>query len=305
MAPSIALLGISLFVLAVRPAAAVPQDPGPRPAFSLSPSEAKPSYFTTLWQLDEATRGRLSSITSHRSNYALVFSYNVWPNEAPLQQVDPAMTLLKPEFKFQLSFKIKVWEDLFGGPVDLWFGYTQRSFWQFYALSNSSPFRETNYEPEVLFNVRTRFSVFGLKARFIQLGLNHQSNGRTRPLSRTWDRIVVNVGLERGALSLLLKGWYHIPHSFEETKNPRIDDYMGFGEAWGFYVLKKHRLAVMLRNNLDLRENYGAVKLEWSFPLFGRIAGDVQWFYGYGESLIDHDHLVSRLGIGFILSDWR
>jgi len=59
-----------------------------------------------------------------------------------------------------------------------------------------------------------------------------------------------------------------------------------------------------LRDNLNFRENRGAVQIEWSFPMFAIVAGYVQYFLGYGESLLDYDHKVHRIGIGFILSDW-
>ena len=265
----------------------------------------KLSYFTELWHLDKETRSGKPWITFHRSNYALVFSYNSSPNPAPLQEVDPAKTLTKQEVTFQLSFKAKLWQDVFGKNMDLWFAYTQRSFWQLYNFDDSSPFRETNYEPEVLLNFRTRFTLFGLKARFVQIGLNHQSNGQSEPLSRSWNRIVANVGLERGDFSLLLKGWYKFPESVEEDDNPGINSYLGYGEVWAYYFLKKHRLAVMLRNNLDFRENHGAIQLEWSFPLFAQIGGYVQYYLGYGESLLDCNHRVNRIGVGFILLDWN
>jgi phospholipase A1 len=264
----------------------------------------KPSYFTQLWHLDKQGRVGRPSITFHRASYALAFSYNSSPNPAPLQQVDPAKTLTKPEVTFELSFKAKVWQDVFGKDMDLWVAYTQRSFWQLYNFADSSPFRETNYEPEALLNVRTRFSILGLKTRFIQLGLNHQSNGQSEPLSRSWNRIVANVGLERGDFSLLLKGWYKLPENPADDDNPGINKYMGYGEVWAYYFLKKHRLEIMVRDNLDFRENRGAIQLEWSFPLFAQIGGYVQYYLGYGESLLDYNHRVNRIGVGFILLDW-
>lgn len=265
----------------------------------------KPSFFTELWHLDKEARVGKPSITFHRSNYALAFSFNELPNPAPFQEVDPSKTLVKPEATFQLSFKAKLWQDMFGQPIDLWFAYTQRSFWQLYDFDDSSPFRETDYEPEVLFNFRTRFSLLGLKFRFFQFGINHQSNGQSDPVSRSWNRLVANVGIERGDLSLLLKGWYRLPESVEDDDNPGIDKYMGHGEVWIYYFLKSHRVGVMLRNNMDFREFRGAIQLEWSFPLFAQVGGYVQYFIGYGESLIDYDHRVNRIGIGFVLTDWK
>ena len=269
------------------------------------PAEERPSYFTTLWQLGTADRGGQSAIAAHRSNYALVFSYNDLPNLAPWRALDPPKTLTKPEVTFQLSFKTKIWENVLGREVDLWLGYTQRSFWQLYNFDDSSPFRETDYEPEVLLNFRTRFSVLGLKGRFVQVGVNHQSNGQSEPLSKSWNRVVANVGLERGRFSLLLKGWFKFPESAASDDNPGINKYMGYGEVWAYYFLKKHRLAVMLRDNLDFRENRGAVQLEWSFPLVEPFGIYVQYFLGYGESLLDYNHRVNRIGVGFIVLDWK
>jgi phospholipase A1 len=219
--------------------------------------------------------------------------------------------MVKSEAVFQLSFKAKVWQDILGTDADLWVAYTQRSFWQVYAVDESSPFRETDYEPEALLNFRTRVSLLGLTARFVQLGVNHQSNGQTEPLSRSWNRVVANVGIERGDLSLLVKGWYRIPESARSDDNPRIHAYAGYGELWAYYRLSRHRVAVMLRDNLDFDRNRGAIQLEWSFPLFrttwstpAAVAGYVQCFLGYGESLLDYDHRVNRVGVGFAIAEW-
>jgi phospholipase A1 len=265
----------------------------------------KTSYFTNLWHLDKAARAGRPWVTFHRSSYALVFSYNTSPNQAPFQLVIPPKTLTKPEVTFELSFKAKIWQDVLGKDMDLWIAYTQRSFWQLYHFEDSSPFRETDYEPEVLLNFRTRFEILGLKTRFIQVGVNHQSNGQSEPLSKSWNRLVANVGFERGDLSLLIKGWYRFPESITEDDNHGITHYMGVGEIWAYYFLKKHRLAVMVRDNLNFRENRGAVQLEWSFPLFAQLGGYVQYYLGYGESLLDYNHSVNRIGVGFIFLDWK
>jgi phospholipase A1 len=189
--------------------------------------------------------------------------------------------------------------------VDLWFGYTQRSFWQLYNSKDSAPFRETNYEPELLLNFRTDFRILGLTGRFINLGFNHQSNGQSEPLSRSWNRIVANFGFERGRFSLLLKTWYRIPESSKDDDNPNIEKFLGYGELWAYYFLKKHRFGLMLRNNFSFHTNRGALQAEWSFPIYEWMYGYIQYFVGYGESLIDYNHAVNRIGIGFILADWN
>jgi phospholipase A1 len=256
---------------------------------------AKASYLTKLWELDkEAKRGKYSFMP-HRSNYILPFAYNNSPNKEPIQEASPDMDVQKNEVKFQISLKIKLWQDIFGKEMDLWFGYTQKSFWQLYNFEDSAPFRETNYEPELLLNFRTNYKLLGLKGRIINLGFNHQSNGRSEPLSRSWNRIVGNMGFERGDFTLLSK----------DDDNPDINDYMGPGEIWSYYLWKNNRFGVMLRNNFKTDKNRGALQFEWCFPLSEKINGYIQYFTGYGESLLDHDHDVNRISIGLMLIDWN
>jgi phospholipase A1 len=266
--------------------------------------EKKFSYFSQIWELEPETRRERFPISPYRSNYFLPYTYNTSPNYAAVREADPAKDLKHEETDFQLSFKVKLWPDVLGQKADLWAAYTQRSFWQSYNVEDSSPFRETNYEPELLLNFRTDYSLFGLKGRFVNVGFNHQSNGQSEPLSRSWNRVVANAGFEKDDFSLLLRGWYRIPEDSADDDNPQIEDYLGYGEVWGYYFLKGNRFGIMLRNNLDFNTNRGAVQLEWSFPLFERVCGYVQYFTGYGESLLDYNHRVNRIGIGFILKEW-
>jgi phospholipase A1 len=88
------------------------------------------------------------------------------------------------ELKFQISFKTKIAENLFGDNGDIWAGYTQSSRWQAYNSEDSRPFRETNYEPEVMMVFRNGYSIGGWRGRMTGISLNHQSNGRADPLAQ-------------------------------------------------------------------------------------------------------------------------
>src|SRR3546814_4236581 len=67
---------------------------------------------------------------------------------------------------------------LFGDNGDVWMGYTQSSRWQVYNGEASRPFRETNYEPEILLVFRNNYSIGGWKGRMAAVGINHPSNGQ-------------------------------------------------------------------------------------------------------------------------------
>ena len=272
------------------------------------PVSDEPDLLSALsrhWELDDEAKQGAFLFRPHRPNYFLPIKYSTSPNNTPFQDtfIQPDLGLDSIETELQLSFKIKGMEGVLGhDDLDLWFGYTITSFWQAYNDTISSPFRETNYEPEVMLVVRTDYSIAGFRGRFLNLGMVHQSNGRSEGLSRSWNRIYAQFGFERDNLAVLIRPWYRIPES-DEDDNPDIEDYLGHGDLQVVYRDGRNAYSLLLRNNLDSSDNRGAVKLNWSFPLYGRLKGYVQYFNGYGESLIDYNHKQQSFGLGVSLTE--
>ena len=252
-------------------------------------------------KIERVTRLQPFVITPHRPNYILPVSYNGKPYNAPLDlSLDGELD--NTEVKFQLSMKFPILDDLFEGHGSLQFAYTNLSFWQAYNKNVSSPFRETVHEPEIFLIFENDWSLLGFKNRLIQLGSAHQSNGQSGVLSRSWNRVYADFIFEHGNYYLSLKPWYRISGSGADD-NPDIEKYMGHGEFRAAYAGEKHTVSIMLRNNLNDR-NYGAIEINWSLPMNRRVKWFIQYFNGYGESLIDYNSPVNRLGIGVAFTDW-
>jgi phospholipase A1 len=264
--------------------------------------QQEPSAVDERMHNERLTRENSFVLTPHRPNYLLPVAYNWVLNKAPY---GPEGDKLQPaEIKFQISFKADVADNLFGDNGTLYFAYTQISQWQAYNSDNSSPFRETNYEPEAFLAFKTDVRVSGLRNRILSFGIAHQSNGRSDPLSRSWNRIYAEFILDRGRFAMSLKPWFRFPEPAETDDNPDIGRFMGPGELRMFYEWKKYVMALMVRNNFRLHDQKGAEQLEFSFPLVGRVKGYVQYFYGYGDTLIDYNARTNCLGFGVLLTDW-
>ena len=247
------------------------------------------------------------AITAHRQNYILVASYNQkTPDSAPYSNdvKSDVPKAKKFEAKFQFSIKVPIHANLFEGKGALYGGYTQRSFWQFYNKPASAPFRETNYEPEVWYQHKLNLPVLGWNLSSVALGFNHQSNGRGHAFSRSWNRIFAAVAMERGQVAMVLRPWWKVREKVGTDDNPDIEHFMGnfdlnlIGKAGGY------TWDLMVRNNLHRHGNRGAVQFGWSFPLNERVRGYLQWFKGYGESLVDYNHYQNSVSLGVQLTDW-
>jgi phospholipase A1 len=264
--------------------------------------EVKPALEQRIEKERDLAR-RAFAILPHRPNYLLT-TYTSEPNVAPFLTVDPNANLEHNEIKFQISLLVPVWNRIYRNNGDLWFAYTQQSFWQAYNWAGSAPFRETNYEPEFGLSFHTDFPVFGLRHRLVSFGFAHQSNGRSEPLSRSWNRIWASFELVRGNLAVSLKPWYRIPENASVDENPDIQEYVGRAELRTSYKYRDHVFSFILRNNLRVEDNRSGYELDWSLPFSKRIKALVQYYNGYGESLIDYNVRSTRIGVGMVIDDW-
>jgi len=253
--------------------------------------------------------GNTWKLTTYRMNYILPLSYDQHrPSSAPFSQdVDEADDRSqKVETKYQISFKFPVWPEAIGGKGSVYAAYTQRSFWQMYNTEASRPFRETNYEPEVWYQYPMDMNVLGWKLTNARVGINHQSNGRGQAYSRSWSRVMGGLEFEHGAYRAELRPWWRIKEDPKTDDNPDINHYLGNFDLAVGRDIGDHFIGVTLRNNLETSHNRGAIQLDWTFPLFHFTAmrGYVQWFNGYGESLIDYNVRQNTIGAGIQLVDW-
>ncbi len=257
------------------------------------------------WALEPGSSGGRFGVRYHRANYVIArWSNNPGWQDAGDGTKDGESTGDEPkstELKFQLSFKARLWETA-DRAAAVWLGYTQQSHWQILDAGLSRPFRETDYMPELMFALRPDVEAGGVRWRLANIGFAHQSNGRSDPVSRSWNRVYAELGFETRDFALLVRPWYRIKEQADKDDNPDITDYLGHGDITAIYRVHGHTLTLMGRGNL--RTGKGAAQFEWSTPpLLGPLKGYLQLFSGYGESLIDYNVRQTTVGIGFALND--
>ncbi|SEN37699.1 phospholipase A [Vreelandella aquamarina] len=241
------------------------------------------------------------SITTHRTNYLFPVSYNTNQDANNFREVTDASGPNNNEVKFQFSAKFNLAEDIFGNVGDVYFAYTQRSWWQAYNTDASSPFRETNYEPEVFIDFDNAWSALGWVNTRNRISFIHQSNGRSDPLSRSWNRVYLESTFQSGDWALTLAPHWRVPESESDDNNPDIERFVGYGDIrLAKRLQNNHEFAGQLRGNPSTG-NYGT-QVDYSWPAFNGVRAHVQYYYGYGESMIDYDNRVHRLSLGFSLN---
>lgn len=228
----------------------------------------------------------IERFSMHNENYFLPLYYQTKMFKSPYDK-----PYKKFEVKLQISAKASIVKDLFWG-VGAYFAYTQKSFFQMYSKSISSPFRSTDYNPELI--IYKPFD-FGLLVRF---GYRHLSNGDTGDMSRSMDFVVLDLVYRISDFRATLKAWAYI-----DKDPPDIHKYIGYSDLILEYsFLERNHLRLTVGNLIHNYKKYkGNVKLEYRFDIrhFGIF---VQYFYGYGDNLNEYNMKKHAIGVGFAVA---
>ena len=286
-------------------AAVVPQAaPASPPALAAAkkasePSESPISHTVQGWELDPSSKRGVFALKSYLNNYVLLANYSSSANDAPFASDANRLKPQHTELTYQLSFKMKMAENVAGSPVDLWLAYTQQSFWQAYNRAGSSPFRETNYQPELIATLPLSMKIGDFNFRYLNFGLVHQSNGQSSTLSRSWNRFYTELGAEYGNLALSARIWKRLDNAKANNDNIDIVDYMGHGDVRASYRQNGYEYSMTARRNFQT--GHGALEAGWAFPVTTNLKGYLHLFSGYGESLIDYNYSQKSVGAGFLI----
>ena len=268
-------------------------------------------------------------LQAYKRNYFLPFSYvkdKPKYHNALINSSSPLFSTLtydqNIEVEFQLSFKKQLTYNLFGLNEFIYAAYTQKVWWQLY--SESAPFRETNYIPEVFLALPTSQEIddkIGLK--IVNFGFIHESNGQDGYRSRSWNRLYLAGFWKWDNLLLKARVWYRLPEkrkpdsyyngtdvSIEQANapgddNPDILEYLGYGDIKLNYFWKENQFGLLLRNNFKFNgNNKGAFELDWAYSILNSSNTSlyIKVFHGYGESLISYDEKVTRASFGISFS---
>lgn len=275
-----------------------------------------------FWELEPASDCGTFGLRDYRPLSLAVIgssSVNTAPSSPAAGHTATPMPYTNSEVRINMSVRTKVAQGLLTGNDpnrldSLWFAYSQQSYWQLFNPDLSRPFRATDHEPELIYIFPVESALpSGWRLRYGGMGVNHQSNGQSLPLSRSWNRIIGRVGLEQGsALSITAAFWQRIPEDSASDDNPDIVDRVGRGElstVWNVDPI--HSVALTVRHALQAGDS-GSVRLAWYRKVGSAtergnrnsLRLHTELFSGYGDSLMDYNRQRTVLSLGLTLLDW-
>lgn len=279
------------------------------------------SDLTRFWELERGADCGTFGIRGYRPTSLDVVKGNNVNRQPTSGNPENNATTAEPyqtkEMRLQVSLRTKLMENVFTRGASsqsdsLWFGYTQQSYWQLFNAGLSRPFRSTDHEPELIYIHPLQTEEAGAwRLRYGGVGLVHQSNGQSLPLSRSWNRVYLMAGAEHGALSLQARIWQRLHEPSDHDDNPDISDYIGRAELIGsWHADRRNLFAVTVRSALRSRTR-GSARFEWFRSLWdegqGPLSGlqlHTEVFTGYGDSLLDYNHRRTVFSVGFALTEW-
>jgi phospholipase A1/A2 len=288
-------------------------------SIAIEKPKSKLTYLERKWRLTSQGDWSISDFETYKSNYLLVTNTNNTNDipQTPSYINTENRNLDDQDLRFQISLKTEMMNNIpivrdlpYVTSSRIWAAYTQQSNWQVFDTEASRPLRENVYEPEIVLSLGVDNEVEGEKLRYIprmlNVGLVHQSNGRSTPTSRSWNRLYVEGGWELSdRLSLMVRPWWRIPES-QDDDNPDIDKFMGYGDMsirWEDSK-RKNAATLLLRNNLR-SDNKGFAQLDLQRQVMNNpyLKLHLMASSGYGASMLDYNHSQTIFGMGISLGE--
>jgi phospholipase A1 len=291
------------------------------PAIGLGGScrTAYASPLSRFWELEPASDCGTFGLRGYRPISLSVIgsdSVNTVPDSPTAGHTGTYQPYNTTETRIQLSVRTKVAQGLLtgGDPNRLdsvWFSYSQQSYWQLFNNDLSRPFRATDHEPELtyIFPVDTALKG-GWRLRYLGVSANHQSNGQSLPLSRSWNRVIARAGMEYGnTFAINASLWQRMPEDAATDDNPEISDLVGRAELAGAWNINPDNTLLMtVRHSLQANAN-GSIRLSWLRKVStssdrSGLRFHTEIFSGYGDTLLDYNRKRTVLSMGLTLLDW-
>lgn len=217
--------------------------------------------------------------------------------------------------KFQISLRYRLFDgqgrlaERLPWIDDIYLSYSQTSLWDLNDLSK--PFRDSSYRPRLFFSNYDLQRLFDGRLRLgFEAGAGHESNGKEGDESRSFNMLYVRPVFTFGDPDGFRAYAAPLIHNYiSDDENPTIHHYRGYVD-WVFGVGSKGGLDLSATLRKGTRSDYGSLELNASYPLSKLSGGDLtgwlmlQYFNGYGESLLDFDRKLDsqlRLGIAIAL----
>lgn len=314
--------GQAMLALPASPVAAQAETPQPgspaqtvvAPPGAVAPTGDTPpdeGFLSRFWELSPSDKRGTFNYTAYRPNFFLPIRGMKQVNNHPYSPSRGVANNLPRyqhlETKLQISLRTKVMEDVLLPNADLWVAYTQQSIWQTWNHEESSPFRNTDYQPEVFYVIPMPPGLqnlpLGWKWRMSSIGLVHQSNGQSDELSRSWNRAYAAFGVERGGINASLRLEAPLAKSSDKyDDNPDIEHYLGHVQAQVNWSPGRSIASLVWRPSFS---GHGSVELNWSYPVNADRPDGLRWyvqaFHGFGETLLDYNFRQTSLGLGLTI----
>lgn len=223
-----------------------------------------------------------------------IYKDNFFITGIPLNQ---KITNNTADAMFQISIRHRLTKSILPFGTFAYLTYTQKSFWNIYA--ESSPFRDTNYNPGVGLAKVILHKNRLLGVAFIQI--KHESNGREKEESRSWNYLSLAAKYYINP-QFNISGEFWIPY-VDGDNNKDLLDYKGLGQI--NVSLTDARQKWWLEMQLNQRKGFGNINTIASIAFKVSKSSNQYLFLrfqdGYGDSLLDYNKYSMNVRIGMCI----